>query len=226
MSNDEISAAHATLEAAFDKQIRADFQALRAAGFKHPKGIRVWQMVLRYGAAETARRLLRGNVKTQFGLSESAEFGMLDRSIEARVCEPQFEPLFSPAERTEAQRRLDEQRRLQAQADAVSSARPERGEPDKLGDGVNTKAAEAVDARISFIRFMHIRYDGSEHPIWINPMHIASIARQFDETSYIVLSGGNELTVRAPTEVLLRVLMAREIVGGGANEPLHDGGAS
>lgn len=205
MSNDEISAARDALDAAFDKQIREDFQALRAAGFKHPKGIRFWQMVLRHGAAETARRLLRGNVKAQFGLAESAEFGMLDRSIEARVCEPQFEPLFSPAERTEAQRRLDEQRRLLAQA----------GEPDKLGDGVNTKDAEADDARISFIRFMHIRYDGSEHPIWINPMHIASVARQFDETSYIVLSGGNELTVRVPTDVLLRRL-------GCANEPRDD----
>jgi hypothetical protein len=201
MNNDEILAARAALDAVFDKQIREDFQALRDAGFKHPKGIRFWQMVLRHGAAETARRLLRGNVKTQFGLAESAEFGMLDRSIEARVCEPQFEPLFSPAERTEAQRRLDEQRRLLAPA----------GGPDKPGEAVDTKEAEADDARISFIRFMRILYDGSEHPIWINPMHIASIARQFDETSYIVLSGGNELTVHVPTDVLLRRL-------GGANE--------
>jgi hypothetical protein len=62
-------------------------------------------MLRRHRGSDTAHRLLRN--KVQPGLTDRAKLGLLDMSIEARIIEPPWHPLFSPAEIAETQRRLE-----------------------------------------------------------------------------------------------------------------------
>lgn len=94
-----------TLAQEFDKLVWEDLKYARASGFKPPYGNRYEQMLRRWGAVETGKRLVRAS-KVQVGLSSAARFAGVDRTIEARMIEPRFRPLFSAAELAEAQRRI------------------------------------------------------------------------------------------------------------------------
>ncbi len=63
-------------------------------------------MVVELGGVETAKRLLATNV-IQSGLYELFECGRLDLTVENIVLKDEFRELFTPAELTEAKRRID-----------------------------------------------------------------------------------------------------------------------
>lgn len=66
------------------------------------------QMLGKYGAVETAKRLL-ANTEPQIGLFELWRLGILSESLEAVICDhPEFHGLFSETEIAEARRRLNE----------------------------------------------------------------------------------------------------------------------
>jgi hypothetical protein len=130
----------AKLEEEFTAQLWADHRYARTHGFKAPKGNRYEQMLRRHGGSETAHRLLRN--KVQPGLTDCAELGLLNISIESRVIELRWRPLFSPAEIAEAQRRLDAQRRLLAQASQAEV--PSNGQPAAID---NTAAVSDAQTR-------------------------------------------------------------------------------
>ncbi len=64
------------------------------------------QMVSEKGGLETARVLLAADTP-QEGFTRLWECGRLDLTVEALVLKPEFAPLFSEHERSEARRRLE-----------------------------------------------------------------------------------------------------------------------
>ncbi len=71
----------------------------------HYNASRFYQMVLKHGGLETARRLLSKETSS-IGLNKLWECGRLDISMEAQVLNPKFAPLFTDAERDVARNRL------------------------------------------------------------------------------------------------------------------------
>ena len=63
-------------------------------------------MVTEMGGVAAAKKLL-GSDALQSGLYELFECGRLDLTVEALVCQPKYEDLFSHSELAEAKRRLD-----------------------------------------------------------------------------------------------------------------------
>jgi hypothetical protein len=69
---------------------------------------RYLQMVGKYGAAETARRLLgKGPGSIQSGLIQLASKGRLDLSLERKVLKPKYKSLFTEQILENARQRLD-----------------------------------------------------------------------------------------------------------------------
>lgn len=64
------------------------------------------QMVNEHSGVGAAKRLLAKSEPSE-GLFKLWELGRLDISMEAIVLQPQFAPLFTPEELTEARRRLE-----------------------------------------------------------------------------------------------------------------------
>jgi hypothetical protein len=65
------------------------------------------RMLDEHGGVETAKRLL-AKKEPQEWLFKLWELGILDQSVEAKVIEERFQPLFSEAEIQEARRQLEE----------------------------------------------------------------------------------------------------------------------
>lgn len=65
------------------------------------------RMIDENGGLEAAKRLLATS-EIQQGLMKLWELNLLDQSMEALVLQDRFQPLFTPDELSEAQRRLEE----------------------------------------------------------------------------------------------------------------------
>jgi hypothetical protein len=90
------------LSEAFERRVRADVQAVVAAGYRPT----VFQRMLAdHGAVDTARRLL-ASAELSDGFRYLWEHGLLRLSIENAVLDPAFAGLFGEEERDVARRRL------------------------------------------------------------------------------------------------------------------------
>jgi len=69
------------------------------------RGTRFEQMIQRYGGVDTAKRLLAGK-EIKDGFTDLLLCRCPELTAEALVLKPEYETLFSPAERQEAARRL------------------------------------------------------------------------------------------------------------------------
>jgi hypothetical protein len=95
------------LAAAFEQQMFADYhEATDVCGYPATRWL---QMLQRYGGVGAAKRLPQSPVAAS-GFVRLWERNRLDLTAEYRATEPSWRSLFTPLERAEAQRRLDDLR--------------------------------------------------------------------------------------------------------------------
>jgi hypothetical protein len=92
-----------SLEAEFTQALEGTMDAAKARGYIPTLFI---QMLHEYYGVKTAKRLLATS-EPQTGLFELWELGLLKESMEAIVIQERFQSLFTPAEISEAKRRLE-----------------------------------------------------------------------------------------------------------------------
>ena len=91
-------------ERAFHRAMIAIYEtAKRDAKYK---AARFLQMVSEHGGVEAAHQLLRGSAASD-GFTALYVAGRLDLTVEAHVLKPEFQDLFTDAERSVARSRLD-----------------------------------------------------------------------------------------------------------------------
>lgn len=98
-----------SLEELFERRLLQLYVVLRDHGGY--SAVRFLNSVRRNGGVEHAKRSLRRQVDLQAGFDMLKQLDMLDMSMEAQVIDPKFDPLFTPSEIYEANRRLREARR-------------------------------------------------------------------------------------------------------------------
>lgn len=129
MTKDELRG----LASRFDEDMRQGFHTLsREIGYRPTRFL---ALVAAVGGVEAARRLLRGPAVSD-GFTTLAMHHRLAQSIEAWVLRPEYEPLFTEADRAAARRRLtlhefDVDRYL------GELAATDKSSPSTPGDGVN-----------------------------------------------------------------------------------------
>ena len=94
-----------SLESEFTQALEGTVEAARARGYVPTLFM---QMLTEHGAVETAKRLLAKS-EPQTGLCQLLELDLLHESVEAVISDnPRFHQFFTPAEISEAHRRLEE----------------------------------------------------------------------------------------------------------------------